>query len=135
MQFRKDANAWVVVLQRGEKIKETLDAWAKKEGVRGGAVTAIGALKDPTLAYYDLKKKQYLNRGFSGDFELVSLSGNFSETGLHAHAVIAGPDFQAFGGHLVEAEVSITCEAFVIPVGGIGRKLDEKSGLKHMRVD
>lgn len=135
MQVRREKNAWVVVLSRGEKVKETLDAWAEKAGVKGGAVSAIGALKDPTLAYYDLEKKEYLKRSFSGDFELVGLSGNFSETGLHAHAVIAGPDFAAYGGHLVEATVSITCEVFVVPTDAIGRKTDSKSGLKHMQLD
>ncbi len=135
MQVRKSQNAWVVVLSRGEKVKDSLDAWAKGAGVFGGAVTAIGAVENPTLAYYDLEKKEYLKRTFSGDYELVGLSGNFSETGLHAHAVISGPDFAAYGGHLVEATVSITCEVFVVPTDAIGRRMDPKSGLKHMQLD
>jgi len=135
MQARREKNAWIVVLSRGEKVKETLDAWAKKADVQGGFVTAIGAVKDATLAYYDLKKKEYFTRTFQGDYELVSLSGNFSETGLHAHAVIGSPEFETFGGHLVEATVSITCEAFIVPTEFIRRKPDAESGLKHMLLD
>lgn len=106
----------VVGLERGERIRASIESFATREKIVGAELKAIGALKDPELAYYDLSTKQYLKRLFPGIWELV-LAGNISlkdgKPFLHAHVTIGGRDFQAFCGHLVDAEVGVVVEMFM----------------------
>jgi predicted DNA-binding protein with PD1-like motif len=66
--------------------------------------------------------------------ELVSLTGNVTWVDdaplIHAHAVLAGPDYVAYGGHLFSAEIAVTGEVSIAPfTTRVCRKPDERTGL------
>ena len=48
----------------------------------------------------------------------------------HLHVTLADVNFQLLGGHLNEAEISVTGELIVEPFSGVvERKIDQETGL------
>jgi predicted DNA-binding protein with PD1-like motif len=101
---------WVVRIDPGEEIIESLAAFAKRENVRAGLISGLGFVVRPT--------RSYVRRLFAGEHEIGALTGNFSELdGVpfpHCHILIAGEDFVTFTGHLFRAIVTVTCEVQVV---------------------
>lgn len=137
MQYRKDQSGYVVVLEKGERVVETLNAFFRKEGILGGLVSGIGALDQAELMSYDVASKTYISKMFEGEFELCSLSGSVTEKGLHAHVTLAGvmgKNEACFGGHLKEGRIHVTGEFFVIPFEPVKKKYSEEIGLDVIRL-
>ena len=85
--------------------------------------------------FFDLERKEYNRREFPQAMELVGLTGNMAwadgEPVIHAHVVLAGPDYAAVGGHLFSAEIAVTGEIFVFPTDvRVQRSIDSETGLK-----
>ncbi|MBU1197098.1 DUF296 domain-containing protein [Candidatus Micrarchaeota archaeon] len=134
MEMRKESNHFVIRLTRGEKLFESMQSFFEQTGVKGGRVQGIGAVDEITLGRYVLETKGYVWGTWQGEFEVVSLQGTISETGLHAHAVISDHSFQCFGGHVKEARVSATLELFVTELKKIRREMDSEVGLKLLEL-
>jgi predicted DNA-binding protein with PD1-like motif len=135
MKTFKTSTGYVVRLDPGEEILGTLTGFVIDEEIAGGTITGIGAVKNTTIGYFDLHRKEYSKRRFSDDMELVNLTGNVTwvegEPFVHAHATISGPDFVAHSGHLFEAEIAVTGEFLLHPTDRrILRAPDERTGLK-----
>ena len=131
---------WVLVLDRGEEIVETVTDFLEEREIQGGFVTGIGGLRNITLGYYDLEEKEYLKREFEEVMELGNLAGSVGTVDgrpfLHAHATVSGPELIAFSGHLFSAEVAITAELIVADFGvDLPRETDEEVGLKLFRIE
>ncbi|MDB2426123.1 DNA-binding protein [bacterium] len=135
MITKKSNEKYVLVLEKGEKLLETITAFAKENELKGAFLSGIGALEDVELGYYNLHTKEYQRKMFDGgDYELLAVNANLSlkngEPYVHAHASIAGEDFKVYGGHLFEATVAVTAEIFCAPFGAMPvREHDEKIGL------
>jgi len=131
MRVQKTPDGWLVVLG-GEEVVSALTGFVKEQKLEGGQIRGIGGVADVVLGWYDLSAKVYRKRKFSGNYELVSLSGNIArvgkETFLHLHAAISGADLVLRGGHLFEARVAITGEFEVRPPKVV-RKHDAFTGL------
>ncbi|MBI4992237.1 MAG: DNA-binding protein [Candidatus Harrisonbacteria bacterium] len=104
--------------------------------IGGGWVSGLGSMINPELAYYDLEKGKYLNKRFTGKFEVLNLTGNAAYLGknlvLHIHITLSGRDYKVFGGHLIDGKVGGTLEVFLNAVSGTKRlkkKLDSATGL------
>ena len=134
MRSMRTQSGWLVVLERGEEVVSAVTAFVKERGVEGGQVRAIGGIANPVLGWYNLDEKRYQKKRFEGNFELLSLLGNVSLVGgeafCHLHATVAGADYVVYGGHLFEAEVSITAEVEIRPAPRIERRDDDFTGLK-----
>ena len=134
MKFRKEGERYLVSLDIGDPIHETLAAFAKSEGITSWWHQGIGVLRDPILGFYEVEKKEYLEQQFTGDYEILSISGNLSKKEgkpfLHSHASLSGKDFTAIGGHLFEATISAAAEFIILPLENpIEREFSEESGL------
>jgi predicted DNA-binding protein with PD1-like motif len=90
---------------------------AKKNKIMTATFTAIGALKNAKLGFYDQEKHEYSELVLSSPQEIASCTGNVSlkegEPFVHAHAVLADQNGNTKAGHLLEgtvfaAEVSLT---------------------------
>jgi len=134
MQSRKEKHGYWLILGKGEEIKSAISNWAKKEKISGAQVWGIGAVENAELAAYEPDSKKWVNREFSGSYELLSCIGNISEEGLHAHISMSGMDFNAVGGHLVRAEISVFGEFFVLPTERLGRALEPSIGLRGIKL-
>ncbi len=105
---------FALVFEPGDEVASTLLEYAQKEHLQAAHFTALGGASDVVLAYFDLKKKEYLKIPVHEQVEIMSLIGNVAlfegEPKLHAHLVIGKRDGTAMGGHLIEAHVQPTLE-------------------------
>ncbi len=96
---------FVVVLETGEEIVASLQKFAASENVSSASFTAIGALSDAVLLYFDWEKKDYQKIPVREQVEVASLIGDVADDpdgkpGLHIHVVLGTRDGSARAGHL-----------------------------------
>ncbi len=135
MKAVKNGPYYQLRLAHGEEIQATLGAFVKARRLRSGMVVGLGAAENVELGYFDFKKRVYTRRVFRGDYELASVTGNIAWDGknpiCHLHAVITGPKFRAFGGHLFSGIVGATVELSILPgARKLARRPDSLTGLK-----
>lgn len=123
MHSWQDEKSTIVVLEKGEKLVESLTKFAKLTGINAASLQGLGALEEVELGFYDLHQKSYKRTTLKGDWELVAMNGNITlKEGtpfVHVHAALGGEDFSLKGGHLFEAVVAVTCEVSLIPHSGL----------------
>ena len=127
MQVQRTRYGYGVRIESGEEIIASLTAFARRENVRAGLISGLGAVGECELGYFVRPTREYVRRTFSGEYEIGSLTGNFSELDgqpfPHCHAVIAGADLVAFTGHLFRGVVTVTCEVQVVTDPGVFRRV------------
>ncbi len=111
-----------------------MTTFLEERGITGGTVTGIGALKNHTMGFFDVGKREYLKRTFEENMELGNLTGTIGTVDgkpfLHAHATVCGPELIAFTGHLFRGEVAVTAELTVTDFKtGLPRVENEDLGL------
>jgi len=139
MRYRKTQSAYVIRLEKGEKVVERLLELCAKERVGAGYFSGLGAVSEAELGYFNLEKKEYSWQKFSGQFEITSFQGNISEMSgksyIHAHIVIGDSEFSSWSGHIKEAVVGPTCEIFLTKLDtAISRKKDKETGLNLLDI-
>lgn len=138
MDFKRFGNKYVLRIDKGEEIIETLKKFCEENGVKLGSISGIGAVNKATIGLFETATKKYISREYTGDFELASLSGNIStmngDTYLHIHTCLADQNNTTYGGHLNFAVVSATCEIIIDAVDGeIDRQFSEEIGLNLIK--
>jgi predicted DNA-binding protein with PD1-like motif len=107
---------------------------AREQRIATATFTAVGALKQAKLGFYDQKKHVYAESVLMGPQEIASCIGNISiKNGapfVHAHAVLADPTGIARAGHLLAGRV-FAAEVHLIELVGekVTRKRDPVTGL------
>ena len=134
MKFKKFGSKWVVSINIGEEVVETLKKFCKDNKIKLGTINGIGAVKKATIGFYDLKTKKYYPKELKGDYEITSLSGNVStmdgEVYLHLHINLADSTYNTFGGHLNSAVIGGVGEIIIDEIDGeIERGFNEEVGL------
>jgi len=106
---------WVGRLETGDDLVEEIERVCAEHDVRAAWVSAIGAVKHASFAYYEQQEHRYLELASSEHHEIIGFVGNISMRDdrpfLHAHATFASRSGAAVGGHLVSG-----CEVFVAEV-------------------
>ena len=114
MRAQRTRYGFVLRLDPGEEILETLATFARRERLACGAISGLGAVGEVELGFFVRSDGSYVRRSFAGEHEILSLTGNLSalagEPFPHCHIVIAGEDLAARGGHLFRGVVTVTCE-------------------------
>lgn len=131
---------FAVVCDTGDEVAAGLLAFAKEKGLAGSHFTAIGALSDVTLGFFDWDTKDYQKLQINEQVEVLSLIGdialNKGEPKVHAHIVVSKSDGTAHGGHLIEAHVRPTLEVILVESPEhMVRQFDEKTGLALINLD
>lgn len=134
MLFRKFGNRYIVRIDRGEEIVESLKAFLVQSGVLSGSVSGIGAVYGAEVARFVAASKQYIMMRLEGEHEITALNGNIAvldgKAFLHLHISLTDTAFRGVGGHLQSAVVSGTCEVIVDVLDGyLRREFNEKEGL------
>jgi predicted DNA-binding protein with PD1-like motif len=130
---------FVVVLETGEEIVAGLQQFAERENVHTASFTAIGALSDAVLLYFDWQKKDYQKIPVREQVEVASLIGDVADDpkgkpALHIHIVLGTRDGSAKAGHLGEGHVRPTLEVVVTENPAHLRKVkDAETGLALIR--
>lgn len=141
MQYAFDGYNYMLRLEKGEKVVESLTKFIKQQKILGGAVSAIGGLASAELGFYDLTAKAYAWTRFEEPLELLNLSGNIAwldnKPFLHLHATVSDASQYARGGHLRDAEVNGTVEVFIHlwnDQEGLKRLSDKNTGLNLLQL-
>ncbi len=135
MKYKRVENGYFVKLEKGDEIIETLTKLCRDNYIRSGSILGIGGTDNISIKYYDLEKKEYIPKNFSGkNYEIISLNGNISSMEgipiLHIHVVIGDSDYRTYGGHLSTAVIDITSEIIINTKDNIlNRKPDSEFGL------
>jgi hypothetical protein len=127
MQIQRTSYGYGIALGTGEEIVTSLTEFARRENVRAGLISGLGAVGECELGFFVRPTRQYVRRVFTGEHEIGALTGNFSELEgqpfPHCHVLIAGQDLAAFTGHLFRGVVTVACEIQVVSDPGIFRRL------------
>jgi predicted DNA-binding protein with PD1-like motif len=139
MKYQQFGTKYVIKIEKGEEIVESLKKFCKEKEVRLGSIVGLGASNKIVLGLFKTENKEYLSKEYTGDHEITSLLGNVSEKDgevyLHIHANIGNEQGQVFGGHLTSAVVSATFEGIVEKIeGNIDRYFDEEIGLNLLKL-
>ena len=101
---------------------------ARQQGIATATFTAVGALKEAKLGFYDQEQHVYVKSVLAGPQEIASCIGNISlKAGapfVHAHAVLADQTGVARAGHLLAGRV-FAAEIHLIEL--VGEKVERKS--------
>ena len=137
MKYKKTKNGFLIILEKDEKIIESLTNFCKQQKIKGAKISALGAVLKVDISYYSLKDYKYHSKEFIGEFEVLNITGNVSVVGekpfCHLHITIS-ENFNAFGGHLNEAIVGPTLEIFLNIEEKLERKYDENVKLKLLNL-
>jgi predicted DNA-binding protein with PD1-like motif len=126
---------FVLVFDIGEEVTAELLGFASAQRLGGSQFTAIGALQDVVLGYWDWASKEYQRIRLREQVEVLSLLGNVARAPddspkLHAHIVVGKSDGTAWGGHLLEGHVRPTLEVLLTESPAhLRRMIDDETGL------
>ena len=112
MRYSVLGTNYVIRLDAGEKVVESLLYLCEREGIGSGFFNGLGAAGEAEFGHFDPSSNDYYGKPF-----------------IHAHAALGDKTFAVRGGHLREAVVSVTCEVTLTRFrDDIGRKKDEAKG-------
>ena len=134
MEYIKKDGAYILRLDKGEEVSTQLFQFCKREGLKAGVVTGLGAADKAVIGLFDPQSKVYHRREFTGPMEITSLLGNISvmdgKPYLHLHINLCNEELQVIGGHMSECWISATCEITVLSLDmEPGRKFSTDIGL------
>lgn len=134
MEYRKFDNTIIARIDKGEEILDKIKEISLAENIKLANVNALGATNDFTVGVFKVDEKKYYSNTYTGNFEIVSLTGTINtmnnEFYTHIHMSAGNDKGEVFGGHLNKAIVSATCEMVINIINGtVDRKFDENTGL------
>lgn len=140
MQWRRTRCGYLLRLLPGEEVIESLLRFLRQYDVASGGLSGIGALAEVELGFFRRGDRTYTRRAMSGEWELLSLTGNAARAGgepfIHTHVVLGNESFRTVGGHLFRGVVTVTVEIVVHDWGAdIERVRDPDFGLLLLELD
>src|SRR5665647_2510050 len=97
MKYKQLGTKYIVKIEKGDELIETLKIFCKENGIRLGSIMGLGASNQITLGLFKTANKEYLTKEYKADYEITSLLGNISEKEgevyLHIHANIAAVSY------------------------------------------
>ncbi|MFX1442909.1 MAG: PPC domain-containing DNA-binding protein [Promethearchaeota archaeon] len=111
----------VAKIEPNEDLFDAIKELIKKHNIKSGLLNVIGALKQFTIGYFNVDKKEYNFNTFEEDIELISCMGNIAfkdnEPIIHLHVSVGKDDYSIIGGHLNPPSiVSITAEVYIYEI-------------------
>jgi predicted DNA-binding protein with PD1-like motif len=139
MQAVNEGDRWMIRLETGEELLESLGRFAEERGVHSAAVgMGIGQLREATLGYWNGQK--YESNVWEEATELISLAGSIAEDdgrpSVHLHASLGLRTHATVSGHVLRGTVGLLAEVLVetFPSRTFSRPLDESLGLRTLRL-
>lgn len=140
MDYKRFGDKIVARIDRTEEVHEKLKEISLKENIKLASVYGLGATDDFTIGIFSVSKKDYKERNFKGEFEILSIIGSIStldgEYYPHLHISASNGDGNVFGGHMKSARISVTCELTINIIDGIvDRQKDPETGINIYKFD
>lgn len=126
---------FAIILETGDEVLSALNAFAAEHGLTAATFTAIGALSEATLAFFDWDRKTYRPIPVHGQVEVASLTGDVAtgpdgKPAVHVHAVLGTSTGAAIAGHLKAGTVRPTLEIILTePPGHLRKRFDAETGI------
>jgi hypothetical protein len=138
MIYKKFNNKYIVRLNVGEDIVESVKKFAQEENIRFGTVTGIGAINKAKIGLFNTETKEYQSTILEEDMEIISLAGNITEMNgepyIHLHIALANSEHNVKAGHLNMAVISATGEIIIEAIDGyVDREFDDDIGLNLLK--
>lgn len=140
MDYRRFDNKIIARFERGEEVHEALKQIALKEDIKLASISAIGATDDFTIGVYKVDDKSYTEKIFKGIFEILGINGTITTKDgkyyPHLHISASDDEGHGLGGHLIRANISVTCEMVIDIIDGrVERKMDDEIGINLFKFD
>jgi|SRR5436309_1392740 len=124
---------FALIFEKGDEVIGALNQFAIEQRLLASHFTAIGALSDIVVGFFDPSKKDYKRIAMREQMEVLSLGGDVTIEGdvpkIHAHVVVGKSDGTAHGGHLMEAHVFPTLELILVESPKfLKRRFDKETG-------
>lgn len=134
MDYRVFGDKIALRLDPGEELLDRISEVCRRQGVRFGSITGIGAANHVTIGFYNLEKQEYSEKDLDFPMEITSILGDVSrkdgEVYLHVHINVSDEEGRTFGGHLKKCMISVTGEIVITCIDGeVGRKADPATGI------
>lgn len=135
MKFQSDGFNWMVRLNKGELLVESLLSLVEQENLPSCWITVIGGAQSAKLGFYNLDEQKYEGHDMNELTEITGLQGNLTwidgKPSVHLHGTFAKADLSVVGGHVEEVVVSGTCEIFLQKWNGdkLTKSKDADTGL------
>lgn len=135
-----DGYNYIVRLEKGEKVVESLNKLAKEKKLPSCWIQGLGGAMNAEVGFYDLANQTYNWRIINELMEVLSIQGNLTwagdEPAFHLHGSFSKPDLSVIGGHIREITVSGTCEIFLHRWYGknLTKSIDPNTGLKLLQL-
>ena len=135
----KPVQTYALIFDKGDEVVSTLERFAQNESLTAAHFTAIGALSEATLGYFDWQAKDYTKIPIREQVEVLSLVGDValkgSEPKVHTHVVLGTAEGNARGGHLLEGKVRPTLEVILTASPSyLKREHDPETGLPLIKI-
>ncbi|WP_421401171.1 PPC domain-containing DNA-binding protein [Agrobacterium fabrum] len=109
---------FILIIDPDEEAFDAITRFARAENVNAASVTAIGAFATATLAFFDLRTRDYQEIPVAEQSEVLSLLGDITldENGVpnpHLHVVLGFADGSTRGGHFLKGVVRPTLEVVI----------------------
>jgi predicted DNA-binding protein with PD1-like motif len=138
MRFRQFGGhrPYVLRLDEGEEILETLEQFLAAHHIRLGYFIAFGGFSGVELDYFNVRTRKYQKRRIDKQLEVVSLLGNVAlQAGtpkIHAHCVVGDEHDQTYGGHLGLGTVKPLLEVFLAAIDGELERVEDTARGVHV---
>lgn len=134
MDYRVFGDKIALRLDPGEELLDKISEVCRRQGVRFGSITGIGAANHVTIGFYNLEKQEYSEKELDFPMEITSILGDVTrkdgEVYLHVHINVSDEEGRTFGGHLKKCMISVTGEIVIACIDGeVGRKADPATGI------
>jgi predicted DNA-binding protein with PD1-like motif len=104
-------NIFVFRLKPHEDLKKSIFQFAAEHQIKAGAiVTCVGSLEQYNLRFANQKTGSKA----TGHFEILSLTGTFSDSAMHLHLSVADSTGKTAGGHLLDENLVYTTAEIVV---------------------
>jgi len=140
MKFKQFGTKYILRIDKGEEIVETLKNFCTKHQIKLGSISGIGATNNATIGFFSANSKQFHKKDISEDMEIAPLLGNITtmngETYLHLHINLGDSEHKSLSGHLNRAVCSTTFEAIIDAIDGeVDREFSEEIGLNLLKFE
>ena len=130
---------YALIFETGEEPLSGITRFAEEHNLSASRITAIGALSEVALGFFDWEKKDYERIEIKEQVEVLALVGEIAQDQgkpkVHAHLVVGLRDGRACGGHLLGAKVRPTLEVILTESPGyLKREHDPESGLALIKI-
>lgn len=120
----QDGRRYVLRFDKDEEVMEGLTKFMQENQVTACTFQGIGTCSLVELGFFNSHLKQYRQKPFAEDLEIVSLIGTGSilapdnKPAIHAHGSFSRTDFTMTAGHVFKLVALATCEIFLIKLEG-----------------